>query len=84
MAQDAIWMYDSVCPRNHVLDGMEIPKGNEQFLGVICPPKTLCVTSLVYAAKTSIMAPMRLLHLTALLLTGRCHVDFLGEKSSPI
>jgi len=34
-----------------VLDGMEIPKGNEQFLGVVCPPKTLCVTFLVYAAK---------------------------------
>jgi len=29
--QDAIWVEDSVGPRNHVLDGVHVPHGNGQF-----------------------------------------------------
>jgi len=30
-----IWMKTCVCPGNHVLDGVQIPKGKGQFLGVV-------------------------------------------------
>ena len=35
--RDAVWVEDSGGPRNHVLDGVQIPLGRGNFGGKVCP-----------------------------------------------
>ena len=78
-----------VGPRHHVLDGgPDPPRGRGNFGGCLAHChhwKALQVASAVYmnAATKSITASARLLQPTALLLTGRCHINFPPVKNPP-
>jgi len=49
--RDAVWVLTRVGPRNHVLDGVEIPYEKGQFAGCPAHRKALRVSAAVYAAK---------------------------------
>ena len=51
--RDAIWVLTRVGPRNHVLDGVEIPYEKGQFAGCPAHWKELGISAALYAAKGS-------------------------------
>jgi len=72
-----------VGPRNHVLDGVQVPKGERAILGVVRFILKHCESLLRCMQQNSITASGRLLQPSVLFSTGRCHVNFPRDKSSP-
>jgi len=77
-----------VGPRNHVLDGVEIPTGRGTFgelSGLLKSIESLCC-GVCSERDNSILnndTTARLLHPTAMLQTGRCHITFSPVKNLP-
>jgi len=69
--------------KNHVLDVVQVPKERDNFCGVVRPLKSIVSHCYGLPSKKSIKASARLLQPTALLLTGRCHIDFPPMKNPP-
>jgi len=60
------------------------PKEKGQFLGLSDPMKSMVTYCSGVCSKKSITASARLLQSTALLPTGRCHINFLPWKIRPL
>jgi len=72
--RDAVWGLTRVGPRYHVLDGVEIPRREGQFWGVVQPIEKQWESAAVRAAKGIIQSSITSWQSTAMLTTGRCHV----------
>ena len=73
-----------VSPKNHVLDGVEIPHRKGQFWGLSSPSKS--IGSQCYGAlrsKKSITATAGLKQPCAVLQTGQCHITLFPVKNPP-
>ena len=51
---DAVWRLTRVGPKNHVLDGIQIPKGKGHFLEVAHPLKSMEITTMGFQAAIKI------------------------------
>jgi len=70
--------------RNHLLDGVEIPKGKRQFVELSGPSKNTVSHCCGLRSKTAITVSARLQQPTAFLPTVRCHSNFSLVKNCPM